>query len=337
MGDDSVSVQSDISPQSVAAARAELHRQGFAVLRGLFDTQLMQSLAVDVTECLVEAGAARWTPSGTQPLYVEPTDDDTHPAATATMRILGREDFEAAVQSHRVMRVVAQLLGVSEVFACPQKVFRAVPPASSAFHYPAGVHQDYPELQGSLRQLTMWLPLTRVDASSGALPVYPASHLAGILPLVLADNPSGWSVDPSVLAEPSTPSLEAGDAIVFTTLTAHGGVTNVGTGWRLSIDLRFQPLADPICDLALTLPGQPFTWDEIHRDWQRYAHYWAERCPSRAPFDPSWSKWRDIESLRVGRAGDPVAIPALLIARARGEALVRETAASILERDFGVV
>lgn len=298
----------------------------------------MESLAAEATECLVEVGAARWAPRGCQPHYLHAGDEENaHPAAAATMKILGREDFEAAVQSNRVTDVVAELLGVSEVFVCPQKVFRALPPATSAFHDPAGVHQDYPELQGSLRQLTMWLPLTSADASTGALPVYPGSHRDGVLPLTLADNPSGWTIDPAFLAKPQVPGLLAGDAIVFTTFTAHGGATNMGTGWRLSIDLRFQPLEDPICDLALTLPGMPFGWDDLHRGWQEYAHYWARRCPSQVPFDPSWSKWRDLEALRVGRGGDPTAIPALLIARSRAESAIRTTAASILEKVFGII
>ena len=83
-----------------------------------------------------------------------------------------------------------------------------------------GIHQDFPELQGSSRQITVWAPFFYVDKGSGSLPVYNKKKGETLLPLELAVNPSGWQVCSEVLGNKNVFELNPGDVLLFNTFTA---------------------------------------------------------------------------------------------------------------------
>ncbi|MGW6624498.1 phytanoyl-CoA dioxygenase family protein [Nocardia sp. NPDC055002] len=287
------------------AARESLRERGFAVARKLMSVEAFDEIEQIVVADLMRHGLTDGTLGVYgQPRYVPVPEGDSS-AGLDLCEINRSEQVEALFHSRDVLDLVAHLLGLASVdtiFIHPIKLVRGLPPTASDLHSPAGVHQDYPELQGSTRQLTMWIPLFPVAGDSGGLPIYPINRRR-LLPLILAENPSGWEVDPIYLGDSFTPRLTRGDALIFSTFTPHGGSVNRGDGWRFSVECRFQPIGDPIAETNL----KPFTstsWDLHYRGWDKYSHYWRHRQPPSVPFDHSWERWRDITALQEAQRGN---------------------------------
>lgn len=301
------------------SARQSLREQGFAIARRLIHREAFG----DITRMIVADLAAHAlgdgsVGSGGQPRYVPAAGGDLS-TGLDLVEVNRSEHVEALFHSRSVLEFVAHLLeldSLDAIFIHPVKLVRGLPPESSELHYPAGVHQDYPELQGSTRQLTMWVPLFPVTVESGGLPIYPIGNRR-LLPLVLAENPSGWQVDPSHLGNAVVPSLAVGDALVFSTFTPHGGSVNRGEGWRFSVECRFQPIDDVIAETNLSPITAP-TWDEHYRGWNKFAHYWRYSRPPTVAFDHSWERWRDLTALQEAQRGNPDARVGLEIARRFG-------------------
>jgi hypothetical protein len=234
----------------------------------------------------------------------------------------GYEPLHRLAHAPRILDFVTRLLG-AEVLVHPQKVIRMIAPEDDdlLIQNIAGPHQDFPELQGSPRQLTLWIPFHSVDSESGTLPIYPYSHRDGVRPLRLAANPSGWQADIDDLEPPVRLRLEPGDAILFTTYTVHGGARNLSDSYRMSMDVRYQPSADPVCESAFSLPGYRFGWEDIYRDWPAGAddlrYYWRRQSLNVQPHDSAWEGWRDRAAVAAGERGDEVALRALMIAAQR--------------------
>jgi hypothetical protein len=134
------------------------------------------------------------------------------------------------------------------------------------------LHYDYPFFAGnSLRILTAWVPLGDVEICDGPLVVVEGSHRFRDLidPVVSVDYAADHSNDTvqaaayeipqasdpiTLAAERGTRLLSAefraGDLMVFSGLTMHGSLDNHSqvNRVRLSVDVRFQPAADPADD-----------------------------------------------------------------------------------------
>ncbi|MFS8105233.1 phytanoyl-CoA dioxygenase family protein, partial [Lentzea alba] len=185
----------------------------------------------------------------------------------------------------------------------------------------------------ALFTVPVWMPFHRVAATTGALPLYRGSHTEGVRELELADNPSGWQTRLAAHELPDIGDLDAGDVLVFTTMTVHGGSVNACNSYRVSMDVRFQPVTDPICESALTLPGYPHTWEEICEDWDsEFARYWERLDLNVVPFDDRWERWREAEALTRGRAQDAAALSALRIVASQSASVeVRAEARRLLD------
>ncbi|WP_067663906.1 phytanoyl-CoA dioxygenase family protein [Nocardia miyunensis] len=321
------------------SARDQLEADGFCLLRQLLPGDTSREIGAEVTAALVGARLSDGseTASG-QPAYLERTDSIVPPDLAGVAR---SEILEKLFHTPEFLECAASLLtiDIDDLFVHPNKYLRAVPPIESDLHYPAGVHQDYPELQGSLRQLAFWIPFFQVDSESGTLPVYPTGGVRRILPLTLADNPSGWATDGSCLPHPVVAELAPGDALVFHTLTPHGGSENRGAGWRASVECRVQPLADSIIEGNMQPIFSP-SWDAHYRGWREYAGYWYDRHPPVVPHDPTWERWRDVEAVKEGRRGNIRAYTGLMIASEFGKsAPIRDEARELLDewRQIGLI
>jgi hypothetical protein len=246
---------------------------------------------------------------------------------------------------HRLMHadplvdLIAGLLG-EEIFVHPWKVLRMMfPEEPGTIREAAGWHQDFPETQGSTRQLTVWTPLVPCDPETGALAIIPESHRQGLRPLRLANNPSGWEAVIDGDEPVHCGGLRAGDVLLFTTYTVHCGTDNWGRTHRVSVDCRYQPLADPICESSLQLAGLRIDWSDIYANWASdgLKFYWRPLELNTVPFDPRWELWREATALARGVDGDPDAQSALEIAAATGStAEVREAAAIVLAQLQGL-
>ena len=89
--------------------------------------------------------------------------------------------------------------------------------------------------------------------------------------------------------------FEQGDVLIFHSMTVHKGLPNVSESLRLSIDARYQKVADPIVSGSLEPHSQPSTWEEIYAGWppSELKYYWRQRELKVVEYDHSYHDRRD--------------------------------------------
>lgn len=292
--------------------RDAYEREGYIIVRNLLDKKTLMLLAAKVMQQLNSHRVTDGFTCTGQPRFKEPLQPDAD--ILKFTDAIRSELTEVLFQTEPVMEMMKELLDTEEVFVHPIKWIRGLAPMDSSLHCSPGVHQDFPELQGSSRQITMWAPFFYVDESSGSLPVYNKKSGETLLPLELAVNPSGWQVCPAVLGNKNVFELNPGDVLLFNTFTPHGGATNTGEGWRCSIEARFQPLADPLASSNVAKPLLTQDWHVFYEGWKTWGFYWKDRHPPLLEFDPSWERWRDLTAIAEAGKGNRNALVALEIA-----------------------
>ncbi|MCP4385386.1 MAG: phytanoyl-CoA dioxygenase family protein [Hyphomicrobiales bacterium] len=161
-------------------------------------------------------------------------------------------------------------------------------------------------MQGTERFYTAWIPLGDCGGDLGGLQVAAGSHANGVLPLHPAMGAGGMEVPGDYSDQWLANDMAAGDVLLFNALTVHAGRPNLSDRMRLSIDLRYQPLSEPISEEWLHPHRRKFTWDQLYADldddtWQ---YYWRDRDLTVVPFDRRYYEARDRLSFEIAAAGD---------------------------------
>lgn len=122
------------------------------------------------------------------------------------------------------------------------------------------LHFDQPYFaRGDTRIATCWIPLGEIPISDGPLVIVEGSHRAACLrrSLPFGNGSSGLAAAQDAAyqlaargARLLTTHFHPGDLLIFDSLTMHGALDNKSGAERvrLSVDLRFQPAADPADD-----------------------------------------------------------------------------------------
>ncbi len=98
-------------------------------------------------------------------------------------------------------------------------------------------HQDFRSIQGSLDGAVVWIPFGPVRPGAYALEVLPGSHRMGLLPTI--EDVFGHRIGRDLPDQAfKALAVEAGDAVVFSTLLVHR--TGAGSGEALRIAGSFR-------------------------------------------------------------------------------------------------
>lgn len=157
----------------------------------------------------------------------------------------------------------------SPVLIHPRLVIRTVFPGAP----PTPPHQDYDSVRGTVNFYTVWIPLQPHSASLGSLMFLPGSHRDGPREhqgAVLATAPHDGE-------QWERPPLELGDVLVFHCLTGHKAAPNTSERLRLSIDIRYQHVAEPVHPMTFVLRRGSLRWPEVYRRWsggEALQYYW---------------------------------------------------------------
>ena len=183
--------------------------------------------------------------------------DDGHREAVGTLyRISRRFPSVKQLASHPFfVDLVKGLMGTQLVSCCNFVCVRIDMPGEDDFLL--GPHQDFHYIQGSPDGITIWTPLNFVSAEMGPPSFVTGSHLGGVLPVkerpleqTYGSN-GGSTIELAGLADWkredfwSRPISEK-EAAVFSTLLVHQSGKNRSDEARLSMQLRFDNLSDPI-------------------------------------------------------------------------------------------
>lgn len=147
---------------------------------------------------------------------------------------LGHAWFEPFLKHPQMVELATSLLGPN-VTGAGWRILVKDQRFKTAVH----VHQDWPYNFGGVDKITVFVPMTRVNADNGGLVFYEESHLYGPV--------SRGSIDVSRFP-PMTeacPDADVGDVIVCDYLTWHYSNTSANGEERIMLQLNYQPAHDP--------------------------------------------------------------------------------------------
>ena len=191
-----------------------------------------------------------------------------HPTETEYMafydKIVRLDCFNQLAESPAILDMLKGILG-GPVQAWTQRLIRVMYPEPEA-QVPIGVgaHQDGNTSFGYKAQefITSWLPLMDIEGQLGGLAIAPGSHKQGLL-----DHEGGAAASSAERVKKNkvfgldtedftwaTIDFHPGDAVFFSSLTAHRGLVNHADRIRLSCDFRYQREGEPASWIAHT-PG----------------------------------------------------------------------------------
>lgn len=183
--------------------------------------------------------------------------DDGHREAIGTLyRISRRFPSVKQLASHPFFVELSQnLMGAQLVSCCNFVCVRIDMPGEDDFLL--GPHQDFHYIQGSPDGITFWTPLNAVPIEMGPPSFVVGSHRNGVLPVrersleeTYGSN-GGSTIELAALADWEAKqywsrSISESEAAVFSTLLVHQSGVNRTDQARISMQLRFDNLLDPV-------------------------------------------------------------------------------------------
>lgn len=185
-----------------------------------------------------------------------------------------------ALAHHPLLLKALDALFDGTTFVHPLKILRTIFPAAQKHTTPP--HQDYFHVRGTVNTWTCWIPLGDCPATLGGLTVVPGSHHWGLLPEHPAEGAGHIGINVPADATWANSPFKAGDVLMFHSHTVHQGMdNNSGNQLRLSMDCRFQALADKkIGPVSIRSPHlHCIDWDGVYKTWpdnDALKYYWKK-------------------------------------------------------------
>ena len=229
---------------------------------------------------------------------------DTDPEATAVVMAQAALPEVQALLHHRALVGLFERLFGEPVLPLPRIIVRNLFPQQDDHTTPA--HQDYPHVQGSRRTCAAWIPVGDCDASMGGVQMAEGSHRDGVLPIEPALGAGGLGVADVYTGRWRYSPFAAGDVVIFNCLTVHKGVPNRSASLRLSVDMRYQPAREPVCEEWLHPYRRAVDWPTFYKDWpdDTYQYYWTKMNLTVVPFDASYYDNREAQAFDLAALGD---------------------------------
>ncbi|WP_090986126.1 phytanoyl-CoA dioxygenase family protein [Paenibacillus sp. CF384] len=282
--------------------RREAEKKGYLFFKHFFTREEVIDLRGQMLNVLQEEGllddeAPLLDGIGNQPIIDQMTVEELNWNGIGTTqqvyhKVQKLESFHAVAHHPKLLGLFDTLFG-ERTFPHPRNIARIMLPSDKLNVTPP--HQDFLHIQGSYTTWTCWAPIGDVPKALGGLSVLEGSHDTGLLGVTA--NPGAGGLE-SILCglgyEWAETDYEAGDILIFHSLTVHKALANTIPGRvRLSLDLRFQPATQPIENASL-LPHGPFEWDELYEGWTRedLQYYWKKEQFTFLPFNEEirWQK-----------------------------------------------
>jgi hypothetical protein len=317
-----------------AALTARMRRDGYLLLRNLIPVAEIAALQRQIAAIARDAGWLR----ADAPLEAALADPagfcvDPEPRYLEVLRRINRLEAYHTLKHHPALTgFFARLLG-APVFPHPRVLMRNIFPQREEFTTKA--HQDFPNVQGTEEVYTAWFPLLDCPLELGPLQIAAGTHLDGVYDFHIGAGAGGIEITDPLEGRWHAGPMQAGDVLVFHSMTVHKGLPNRSERLRMSMDVRFQRVADPFCPDNANPDGQPLTWEEVYAGWQDTSlqYYWRRLKLTPKPFDPQWFHKRDALAFELAEAGDPRAASVLqrIVARDADPAR-RQRAQALLDR-----
>ena len=277
----------DLAPRSF---REELDLRGYALIRGVLPYPDIKNVLGEITKILSDAG---WLLPGHDPLERIANNTaacgDPDPSFKRTYReVFDLESFHA-LPHHPALKSVMNMLVGEEVLVHPKPIGRLIFPNCDSLTVHA--HQDYRFMRGDPECFTVWIPLHDCPIDLGPLQILEGSNRLGVIDHE-DKNLHVPEISAAALAEGDWASgqINAGDVLIFHSLTVHAASPNRSRQLRISVDCRFQNYGRAIHPGNLAFAGESGkSWEATYASWRSndLKYYW-KAMPLK--FQPSRSE-----------------------------------------------
>lgn len=262
---DALSPRPGTEPYDYDAARRLSREAGFVCFRHLLPVSLVSGAAESAARILSAMGyVGAMDDHGRLPVLRCPEEDfyGSGIDRDAYVRLQRCEEIHALTHAPALREALAAIID-KPLLQHPNFIIRAVFPGGFA----TPPHQDLIHTRGSENAWTCWIPMMDCPRSMGPLTILSRSHGAllptkpranGGMEAILSGGEEHWV----------SGDLSRGDCLIFHGRTVHKALPNVsGSFLRLSVDCRYQPLAEPIQPVSLLPHGTLQDWEAIYADW----------------------------------------------------------------------
>jgi hypothetical protein len=257
--------------------RDQIDSKGYALIRGLIPYKVVRTVLADVTKILF---SAQWLRAGFDPLDRVPEQgtaygDPDPEFKRVYQEVFNLESLHALPHQPALCNAMKMLVG-DEVLFHPKPIGRLIfPNCERLVVHP---HQDYEFMGGDPEFFTVWIPLHDCPVEAGSLRILEGSHRFGIQQhqrenLHVPEIP----VDAVLGDEWVGGQVNAGDVLIFHSLTVHAASPNVSEQMRLSLDCRFQDAYRVLNPSNLVFAGESGkSWDKTYANWRsdELKFYW---------------------------------------------------------------
>ncbi len=270
-----------------AALQARLAEDGYLYLPQVLDRQRVLDLQRQFVAILHRLGWLKRPELAYAVPVVMPRRENDETYLEAYDELQRVEAFHSLAHDPALLEVMRQVLGPT-AFPHPLKIVRMAFPDNWEVSTPP--HQDYPNNQGTPQLTAAWVPLGDVPTTSGSLAVLRGSQRFGVLPLDAHPGAGNrQAVVPDEMVEQLhwvTTDFEAGDVLLFGSMTVHASLHNASELMRLSVDFRYQPEGEALTPVVLEPHYQRQTWDQIYQGWAstELQYYWRGLDYEVVPF-----------------------------------------------------
>lgn len=274
------------------ALRSEIAEKGYFLARGVLPGADVKQVLSDVTQILSEAG---WLQPGHEPVErianLRAACGDPDPGFKQTyQQVFNLASFHALPHHPSLQRVMKMLVG-DHLLIHPKPIGRLIFPNCERLTVHA--HQDYRFMGGDPECYTVWIPLHDCPVEMGPLQVMEGSHRFGI-----QDHEDENLHVPEIPVQKAAGGqwvggqINAGDVLIFHSLTIHAAAPNHSSQLRVSLDCRFQDYRRVLNPSNLAFAGESGkSWEKTYADWPSDAlkYYWKSLPlnlqPSRAELE----------------------------------------------------
>jgi ectoine hydroxylase-related dioxygenase (phytanoyl-CoA dioxygenase family) len=255
--------------------KSEMETYGYVFIRDLIPKDFLEQLLGDIVGIASDEG---WTSEGTAPLdrIANPAMAcfDPEPRYKQAANRAFRLERLHALTHHPVLTEVMKLLVGPRLLVHPKPIARMIFPNCERALLHA--HQDNSGIAGSSESYTVWMPLHDCLEGHGTLEIKEGSHRFGLLHTEGYIQPEGLQGGDWVGGR-----INAGDVVLFHSLTVHRSTLSTSDQLRFSVDCRFQSYDEAVSPLEIVFPNQAKggrTWEDTYAGWTRddLKYYWRD-------------------------------------------------------------
>jgi ectoine hydroxylase-related dioxygenase (phytanoyl-CoA dioxygenase family) len=266
----------DLTPHTL---QGEIGSKGYVLIRGLLSLETVYSALGDVTQVLSTAG---WLLPDYDPqermANVDAACGDPDPTFKRVYQeVFNLESFHAMPHQQSLREVMKMLVG-EQVLVHPKPISRLIFPHCERLVTHA--HQDYEFMGGDSEFFTVWIPLHDCPVEAGPLRILQGSHRFGVQNhqrenLHVPEIPEGGAAGDGWVGG----RVNAGDVLIFHSLTVHAAAPNLSDQLRISLDCRFQSARRVLNPANLVFAGESGkSWEKTYAGWNSddLKFYWKK-------------------------------------------------------------